>query len=238
MDKPVYKRVLIKISGEALAGDSATGIDFDVLNNIAGIIKRSVDVGVQIAIIVGGGNFWRGVRNGAGKIDRTRSDHMGMLGTAINALGLADVLGQHGLDVRVQTAIEMRAFAEPYIRLKAINHLEHSRVVVFGCGMGNPFFSTDTPAVLRAMEIDADIALLAKNIDGIYDRDPHKFPDAVKFDEVSFTYIMEQHLEVIDSTAASMAYDNSLPVLLFGIDDPENIYRALMGEKIGTIVRR
>ena len=238
MTQPKHKRVLIKISGEALAGEKGTGLDFDILNNLASIIKRCADEGVQISIVVGAGNIWRGVRNGAGKIDRTRSDHMGMLGTTINALGFADVLEQHGLEVRVQTAIEMRQFAEPYIRLKAIRHLEKGRVVIFGCGTGNPFCSTDTAASLRAIETDSDIALLAKNIDGVYDKDPRKFPDAVKYDTISFDSILEDHLGVIDSTAATMAYDNDLPVLLFGIDDPENIYRAVMGEHVGTIVRK
>lgn len=238
MTIPTYRRVLIKISGEALAGTQGTGLDFDILNHLSSIIKRCVDEGVQISIVVGAGNIWRGVKNGSGRIDRTRSDHMGMLGTAINALALADVLEQHGLEVRVQTAIEMRQFAEPYIRLRAIHHLEHGRVVVFGCGTGNPFCSTDTAAILRAIETDSDIALLAKNIDGVYDKDPRKFQDAVKFDTVSFDSILEGHLGVIDSTAATMAYDNDLPVLLFGIDDPENIYRAVMGEHVGTIVRK
>ena len=238
MTKPTYRRVLIKISGEALAGAQKTGLDFDILNHLSAIIKRCVDEGVQVSIVVGAGNIWRGVRNGSGKIDRTRSDHMGMLGTTINALALADVLEQHGLEVRVQTAIEMRQFAEPYIRLRAIHHLERGRVVVFGCGTGNPFFSTDTAAILRAIETDSDIALLAKNIDGVYDKDPHKYADAVKFDAVSFDSILEGHLGVIDSTAATMAYDNNLPVLLFGIDDPENVYRAVMGEHVGTIVQK
>ena len=238
MTKPTYRRVLIKISGEALAGAQKTGLDFDILNRLSAIIKRCVDEGVQVSIVVGAGNIWRGVRNGSGKIDRTRSDHMGMLGTTINALALADVLEQHGLEVRVQTAIEMRQFAEPYIRLRAIHHLERGRVVVFGCGTGNPFFSTDTAAILRAIETDSDIALLAKNIDGVYDKDPNKYTDAVKFDAVSFDSILEGHLGVIDSTAATMAYDNNLPVLLFGIDDPENIYRAVMGEHVGTIVQK
>ncbi len=238
MTNPKYRRVLIKISGEALAGIQGTGLDFDILNHLSSIIKRCVDEGVQVSIVVGAGNIWRGVKNGSGKIDRTRSDHMGMLGTAINALALADVLEQHGLEVRVQTAIEMRQFAEPYIRLRAIHHLEHGRVVVFGCGTGNPFCSTDTAAILRAIETDSDIALLAKNIDGVYDKDPRQFADAVKYDTVSFDSILEGHLGVIDSTAATMAYDNDLPVLLFGIDGPENIYRAVMGEHVGTIVRK
>ena len=238
MDKPVYKRVLIKISGEALAGSRGTGLDFDILSGVSRVIRRCVDAGVQIGIVVGAGNIWRGVKDGAGKIDRTRSDHMGMLGTAINALALADVIGQHGVEVRVQTAVEMRSFAEPYIRLRAMRHLEKGRVVVFGCGTGNPYMSTDTAAVLRAVEIDADVVLFAKNVDGVYDLDPNKFPNAVKYDSLTFNEVLERELAVMDSTAASMAKDNGMPILLFGVSDPENIYRAVMGENIGTIVRK
>jgi len=236
MDKPIYKRVLIKISGEALAGGKGSGLDFDVLNQVAAVIKKCVDAGVQVSIVVGAGNIWRGVKNGAGKIDRARSDHMGMLGTAINALGLADVLEQHDLQVRVQTAVEMRQFAELYVRLKAVRHLEKGRVVVFGCGTGCPYMSTDTAAVLRAVETNADVILFAKNIDGVYDKDPNKDPTAIKFDHITFDQVMTDHLAVMDSTAAGMANDNKMPMLVFGLNDPENIYRAVMGEKIGTLV--
>ena len=180
MEAPKYKRVLLKISGEALAGDAGRGLNFDVISAVSDAIKQCVDMGVQVGVVVGGGNFWRGVKDGGDKMVRVRADHMGMLATAINALAVADVLEQHGVEVRVQTAIEMRQIAEPYIRSRAIRHLEKGRVVVFGCGTGNPFFSTDTAAVLRAAEIDADVILLAKNVDGVYSADPVKHADAVK----------------------------------------------------------
>ncbi len=238
MDKPKYKRALIKISGEALAGEKGTGLDFSILNEVSTVIKRCVDSGFEIAIVVGAGNIWRGIKNGTGKIDRTRSDHMGMLGTTINALALADVLSQHGVDARVQTAVEMRAFAEPFVRDEAVRHLESGRVVVFGCGTGCPFMSTDTTAVLRALETHCDVMLFAKNVDGVYDKDPAKYPDAKKFDALTYTDVLSQNLGVMDSTAASMARDNNIPTLLFEVKQPENIYRALTGEKIGTIVRK
>ena len=237
MDEPKYKRVLLKISGEALAGEKHFGLDFQVLGQVADVIKECVNMGVQIGVVIGGGNFWRGVKNGEGHIERTRADHMGMLATAINALAVADVLEQKGVEVRVQTAIEMRAMAEPYIRSKAIRHLEKGRVVIFGCGTGNPFFSTDTAAVLRAAEIDADVILLAKNIDGVYSADPRKVPDAVKYDSITYSDVLAQRLQVMDSTATSLSMDNKIPVLLFALKDPENILRAVMGEKIGTIVQ-
>ncbi len=238
MDKPEYKRALIKVSGEALAGEKGTGLDFDILNEVACVIKKCVSAGMEIAIVVGAGNIWRGIKNGTGKIDRTRSDHMGMLGTTINALALADVLSQHGVDARVQTAVEMRAFAEPYVRDEAIRHLEKGRVVVFGCGTGCPYMSTDTTAVLRALETNCDVMLFAKNVDGVYDKDPAKYPDAKKFDALTYSEVLTKNLAVMDSTAASMARDNNMPTLLFEVKQPENIYRALMGEKIGTIVRK
>ena len=238
MDKPVYKRALIKISGEALAGEKGTGLDFTILGDVADVIKKCADAGMQIAIVVGAGNIWRGVKNGVGKLDRARSDHMGMLGTVINALALSDVLIQHGLDARVQTAVEMRAFAEPFSRNDAIRHLENGRVVIFGCGTGCPFMSTDTTAVLRALETDCDVMLFAKNVDGVYDKDPAKYPDAKKYDALTYSEVLEKNLGVMDSTAASMARDNNMPTLLFEVKKPENIYRALMGEKIGTIVRK
>ena len=188
-------------------------------------------------MVIGGGNFWRGVKDGGGKMERTRADHMGMLATAMNCLAVADVMEQEGMDVRVQTAIEMRAIAEPYIRLKAMSHLSKGRVVLFGCGTGSPYFSTDTAAVLRAAEIEADAILLAKNIDGVYSADPRKDPTAVKYDTITYSEILAQHLEVMDSTATSLSMDNKIPVILFALKDPENIYRVLMGEKIGTIVK-
>ena len=237
MAEPHYKRVLLKISGEALAGDASRGLDFQVIGKVCDVIKKCTEAGVQIGIVVGGGNFWRGVKDGAGKMERTRADHMGMLATTLNALALADMLEQRGVDVRVQTAFEMRAIAEPYIRSRAIRHLDKGRVVIFGCGTGNPFFSTDTAAVLRAAEVDADVILLAKNIDGVYSADPNVDPSAVKYDSISYDDILAQHLQVMDSTATSLSMDNKIPVLLFALKDPENIYRVVMGEKIGTIVK-
>ena len=237
MERPAYKRVLLKISGEALAGDAGRGLNFDFIGQVARVIKKCVDQGVQVGVVVGGGNFWRGLKDGGDRMERTRADHMGMLATAINALAVADVLEQNGVDVRVQTAIEMKAVAEPYIRSRAIRHLEKGRVVIFGCGTGNPFFSTDTAAVLRAAEIDADVILLAKNIDGVYSADPRKDPAAVKFDTITYSEVLARRLQVMDSTATSLSMDNKIPVLLFALADPENIYRAVMGEKIGTVIR-
>ena len=237
MTQPQYKRVLLKISGEALAGDAGRGLNFDVIGDVCKVIRKCVEAGVAVGIVVGGGNFWRGVKDGGDKMERTRADHMGMLATTLNCLAVADALEQLGVEVRVQTAIEMRSIAEPYIRSKAIRHLEKGRVVIFGCGTGNPFFSTDTAAVLRAAEIDADAILLAKNIDGVYSADPRKDPAAVKYDTITYSEILAQHLEVMDSTATSLSMDNKIPVILFALKDPENIYRVLMGEKIGTIVK-
>ena len=237
MNEPKYKRILLKISGEALAGAASRGLDFDVIGSVCDVIKKCVDAGVQIGLVVGGGNFWRGLKDGGDRMVRVRADHMGMLATAINALAVADVLEQKGVEVRVQTAIEMRSVAEPYIRSKAIRHLEKGRVVIFGCGTGNPFFSTDTAAVLRAAEIDADVILLAKNIDGVYSADPRKVPDAVKYESITYSDVLAQRLQVMDSTATSLSMDNKIPVLLFALKDPENILRAIMGEKIGTIVQ-
>ena len=236
MEEPVYKRVLLKISGEALAGDKHFGLNFDVISSVCDVIKEAVDMGVQVGVVIGGGNFWRGLKDGNGRMERVRADHMGMLATTMNCLAVADVLEQKGVDVRVQTAVEMRAVAEPYIRSRAIRHLEKGRVVIFGCGTGNPFFSTDTAAVLRAAEIDADVILLAKNIDGVYSADPKVDPAAVKYDAITYDDVLSQHLKVMDSTATSLSMDNRIPVLLFALKDPENIIRAVMGEKIGTIV--
>ncbi len=237
MSEPQYKRILLKISGEALAGEASRGLDFGVIGEVCEVIKECTQMGVQVGIVVGGGNFWRGVKDGAGRMERTRADHMGMMATTLNCLALADVLEQMGVEVRVQTAIEMRAIAEPYIRSRAIRHLEKGRVVIFGCGTGNPFFSTDTAAVLRAAEIDADIILLAKNIDGVYSADPNKDPNAVKYDFISYDDVLAQHLQVMDFTATSLSMDNKIPVLLFALKDPRNILRAVMGEQIGTIVK-
>ena len=237
MEAQKYKRVLIKISGEALAGDKHFGLNFDVIGPVCDVIKKCNEEGCEIGIVVGGGNFWRGVKDGGGKMERTRADHMGMLATAMNCMALADVLEQKGVDVRVQTALEIRAVAEPYIRAKAIRHLEKGRVVIFGCGIGCPFFSTDTAAVLRAAEIGAEVILLAKNIDGVYDSDPAKNENAVKFDAITYDEVLGRHLAVMDSTATSLSMDNHIPVLVFALKDPYNIVRALRGEKIGTIVK-
>ena len=237
MTKPVYRRVLLKISGEALAGDKRTGLDFQVIGRVCDVVKQCLDMGVQVGLVVGGGNFWRGAKDGGGRMERTRADHMGMLATVMNCLAVADVCEQKGIPVRVQTAIEMRPIAEPYIRSRAIRHLEKGRVVIFGCGTGNPFFSTDTAAVLRAAEIGAEVILLAKNVDGVYSADPVKDPGAVKYDTISYDDVLAQHLMVMDTTATSLSMDNHIPVLLFALKDPENIVRAVCGEKVGTIVR-
>ncbi len=237
MNEPKYKRILLKISGEALAGAASRGLDFDVIGSVCDVIKKCVDAGVQIGLVVGGGNFWRGLKDGGDRMERTRADHMGMLATVINSMALADMLEKRDVPVRVQTAIEMKSIAEPYIRSRAIRHLEKGRVVIFGCGTGNPFFSTDTAAVLRAAEIDADAILLAKNIDGVYSADPNKDPTAVKYDSITYDEVLAQHLQVMDSTATSLSMDNKIPVILFALKDPENIYRVVTGEKIGTIVK-
>ena len=237
MDTPKYKRVLVKISGEALAGDKHFGLNFDVIGPVCDVIKRCQDIGCEIRIVVGGGNFWRGVKDGGGRMERTRADHMGMLATTINALALADALEQRGCEVRVQTAIAMDQIAEPYIRNKATRHLSKGRVVIFGCGTGNPYFSTDTAAALRAAEIGAEVILLAKNIDGVYDSDPAKNPDAKKYDRLTYMDVLSQGLGVMDTTATSLSMDNHIPVLVFALADPENIYRAVTGEQIGTLVK-
>ena len=234
MDQPKYKRVLIKISGEALAGDKHFGLDFQVMGRVAEVIRECVDMGVQVGVVIGGGNFWRG--RSSEHMDRTRADHIGMLATAMNALALCDALEQLGANVRVQTAIEMRQIAEPYIRNRAIRHFEKGRIVIFGCGTGSPFFSTDTAAALRAVEINADALLKGTNVDGVYDKDPNKFADAVKYDQVTFKEVINRDLKVMDSTAFSLCKDNDMSILVFNLDDPENVVRAVSGEKIGTLV--
>ncbi len=233
--KPAYKRVLLKLSGEVLAGDKGAGIDFDKVLEICERVKTCVEMGVEIAIVVGGGNFWRG--RSSGKMDRTRADHMGMLATAINSLALVDALEQLGVDARAQTAIEMREVAEQYIRNKAVRHLEKGRVVVFGCGTGNPFFSTDTAAALRAAEIGADVIFKATNVDGVYDSDPKKNPDAKKYDTLTHLDVLKQGLNVMDSTAASLCKDNGIEILVFNLNNPDNIVAAMQGENIGTVVK-
>ena len=231
---PKYKRVLLKLSGEALAAGGKSILDNEFIGNVSRVIKKCHEKGVEIAIIVGAGNIWRG-RQGE-KMDRTRADHMGMLATTINALALQDAFEQIDLETRVMTPINMHEFAEPYIRNKAISHLRKGKVVIFGCGLGIPFFSTDTAAVLRAAEINADVVLLAKNIDGIYSADPRKDANAIKLDEISYKDMIDQGLAAMDITATSFSMDNNIPLLAFGLDDPENIYRAIMGEKIGTTI--
>lgn len=230
-----YKRILLKLSGEVLAGEKGTGIDNDTVVTICKSVKQVADMGVEVGIVVGGGNFWRG-RISEG-MDRTRADHIGMLATSMNALALSDALEQLGADVRVQTAIEMRQIAEPYIRNKAIRHFEKGRIVIFGCGTGSPFFSTDTTAALRSVEINADVLFKATNVDGVYDKDPNKFIDAVKYDTVSFREVINRDLKVMDSTAFSLCKDNDMSILVFNLDDPENICKAVCGETIGTLVQ-
>ena len=231
-----YKRVLLKISGEALAGNDHFGINEEMLKKVALQVKEITEMGVQVAVVVGGGNFWRGRTSKS--MDRATADYMGMLATVINSLALLDALEQLGVETRVQTAIEMRQIAEPYIRLKAARHLQKGRVVIFACGTGNPFFSTDTTAALRAAEIDAEVILLAKKVDGVYDSDPNLNPNAKKYSSLSFIDVLNQGLGVMDSTATSLCMDNDIPIVVFGLDDPENIKRAVMGEEIGTVVRK
>ena len=230
-----YHRILLKLSGEVLAGEKGTGIDDKTVEKICTSIKKVADLGVEIAIVVGGGNFWRG--RSSEHMDRARADHIGMLATAMNALALCDALEQLGADVRVQTAIEMRQIAEPYIRNRGIRHLEKGRIVIFGCGTGSPFFSTDTAAALRAVEINADVLLKGTNVDGVYNKDPNKFDDAVKYDEVTFREVINNDLKVMDSTAFSLCKDNDMSILVFNLDDPDNIIRAVSGEQIGTLVK-
>ncbi len=230
-----YKRILLKLSGEALAGNQGFGLDHEVVKKISKSIGKCGDAGCQVGIVVGGGNFWRG--RSSGDMDHTRADHMGMLATVINCLALADALEQDGIVVRVQTAISMQAIAEPYIRNRAVRHLEKGRVVIFGCGTGNPFFSTDTASALRAAEIDAEIILKATLVDGVYDSDPNKNPDAKRYDLLTFSEVLNKKLAVMDMTAASMCRDNKTPILVFSISDPDNIFRAVNGEQIGTLVK-
>lgn len=236
METPKYKRIMLKLSGEALAGKNGFGIDFDVTKRIAEEIQELAKLGIEIGAVVGGGNIWRG-RSGEG-MDRTTADYMGMLATCINALALQDSLEGLGVNTRVQTAIEMREVAEPFIRRRAMRHLEKGRVVIFAAGTGNPYFSTDTTAALRAAEIEADAIMLAKKVDGVYDKDPNKFSDAKKYDKLNYIQVLDQGLQVMDSTATSLCMDNSIPIVVFALDEPGNIKRAVFGEKIGTIVSK
>ena len=230
-----YKRVLLKLSGEALSGKEGHGIDPDVVSSICDKVKEILEMGVQVSIVCGGGNFWRGARNGQ-KMDRSTADYMGMLATTMNGLALQDALEARGIQTRVQTAIEMREIAEPYIKRKAVKHLERGRVVIFACGTGHPFFSTDTAAALRAVETESEVILLAKTIDGVYSADPKLDKTAVKYDEISYIDILNKDLKVMDSTATALCKDNNIPLLVFAISDPENIVRAVKGEVIGTVV--
>ncbi len=232
--EPKYSRIILKISGEALSGEDSV-FDFDILGEVADQVIEVAKMGVQTGIIVGGGNIWRG-RSGIG-MDRTTADHMGMLATVINALAMRDALESKGMQTRVMTAIEMRAIAEPYIRLRAMRHLEKGRVVIFACGTGNPYFSTDTAAALRAAEIEAELILLAKNVDGVYDSDPNKNPNAKKYDFISYIDVINQGLGVMDTTAVSLCMDNNIPIACFGLDVPDGIKRVICGEKIGTMIK-
>ena len=232
--KPIYKRILLKVSGEALSGGKGTGLDDATIGGVAEIIKQCTEMGVEVAIVVGGGNFWRG--RSSTDMNRTRADHIGMLATVMNALALQSGLEAAGVVTRVQTAIEMRQIAEPYIRNKAMVHLERGKVVIFGCGTGNPFFSTDTAAALRAAEIEADAILLAKSIDAVYDSDPMVNKDAKRFSKISYKEVLNRNLKVMDSTATALCMDNDIPILVFGVDDPKNIVRILCGENLGTVV--
>lgn len=234
MSETKYKRILLKLSGEALAGDKKTGIDQEVLGRICDEIKKVKEMGVEIAIVVGGGNFWRG-KYGT-EMERTTSDYMGMLATVMNGLALQDALEARGMYTRVQTAIEMRQIAEPYIKRKALKHLEKGRIVIFACGTGNPYFTTDTTAALRAAEIEANVILVAKTIDAVYSADPKLDPNAVRYDKITYLDILNKNLKVIDSTATSLCRDNKIPLIVFGIDKPDNIQKAVLGEKIGTLV--
>ncbi|GAV23463.1 UMP kinase [Carboxydothermus pertinax] len=237
MPSPKYKRVVLKLSGEALAGEKGYGIDPEIVNSIAGQIAEIIkEFGIQVAVVVGGGNIWRGLSGSAKGMDRATADYMGMLATVINSLALQDALEKLGIDTRVQTAIEMRQIAEPYIRRRAIRHLEKGRVVIFAAGTGNPYFSTDTTAALRAAEIEADVILMAKRVDGVYDSDPLKNPNAQKFDELRYIEVLNRGLGVMDSTATSLCMDNNIPLIVFNLEVPGNIKRVILGENIGTLV--
>lgn len=233
---PAYKRILLKVSGEALAGEAGRGLDFDVIKAVGQSVKQCVDMGVQVGIVTGGGNYWRGVKDGGGKMERSRADQMGMLATVMNSLAIAEALEQIDVPVRVQTMIDMPRIAESYCYGRAMHHLEKGRVVVFGGGSGNPYFSTDSAAALKAAEIGADMLLMAKNIDGVYTADPKTDPTAVRLDEMQYSRILEEHLNVIDSTAACLLQDNHIPTMIFALNPPENIVRVVCGERIGTIV--
>ena len=234
---PKYRRVLLKVSGEALAGDAGRGLDFDVIREVCRNVKACVDMGVQVGIVTGGGNYWRGVKDGGGKMQRSRADQMGMLATVMNSLALAEALEQVDVPVRVQTMIDMPRIAESYCYGRAMHHLEKGRVVIFGGGSGNPYFSTDTAAALKAAEIGADVLLMAKNIDGVYTADPKTDPTATRIDEMPYNQILEEHLKVIDASAACLLQESAIPTMIFALNPPENIVRVVCGEHIGTIVK-
>jgi uridylate kinase len=238
MTEPKYKRVLIKLGGEALAGESGFGVDPLKAEEVADQIKRVLAHDVQIAIVLGGGNFWRGAASIARGMERAQADYMGMLGTVMNCLALQDALERGGVITRVQTAIEMKEVAEPYIRRRAIHHLEQGYVVIFGAGTGNPYFTTDTAGALRAMEIDADAMMKATKVDGVYDRDPQIDPEARRFDRLSYIDALNMGVGVLDSTALSLCMDNDLPLIVFKLEQPDSLERAILGDDIGTIVRR
>lgn len=231
----MYKRILLKLSGEVLAGSTGHGIDFDMVTNVCSYIKRVTEMGVQVGLVVGGGNFWRGRSSGA--MNRTRADNMGMLATVMNSLALCEALEQLGVKARVMSAVAMQPIAEQYVARDAVRCLNSGEVVIFGCGTGCPFFSTDTTASLRAAEIEADVIFKATNVDGVYDKDPNKFDDAVKYDVLTHSEVLAKGLKVMDSTAASLCRDNSIAILVFNLEDPENIIKAVKGENIGTIVK-
>lgn len=233
--EPKYKRVILKISGEALAGDKKTGLDEDMLSMVAEQIRKITAAGVQVAVVVGGGNFWRGRTSKS--MDRATADYMGMLATVINSLALQDAFEAKGIPTRVQTAIEMREIAEPYIRRRAMTHLSKNNVVIFAAGTGNPFFSTDTTAALRAAEMEADIILLAKKVDAVYDSDPAVNPGAKRYERLTHKDLLEKELGVMDSTAASLCMDNKIPIHVFGLAEPDNVMKAIYGEPIGTIIK-
>jgi len=238
LERPRYSRIVLKVSGESLAGQTGYGIDAEMVSSIAEQVKEVVEMKVQVAIVVGGGNIWRGIAGSAKGIDRATADYMGMLATVMNSLALQDALEKIGVPTRVQTSIAMQQIAEPYIRRRAIRHLEKGRVVIFAAGTGNPFFSTDTTAALRAAEIEAEVILMAKNkVDGVYSADPLKDANARKYDELTYLDVLNQNLGVMDSTASSLCMDNNIPLIVFSITEKGNIKRVVMGEKIGTIVK-
>lgn len=233
---PAYRRILLKLSGEALAGSAGWGLDFDVIRQVCQAVKRCTEMGVQVGIVTGGGNYWRGVKDGGGRMERSRADQMGMLATVMNSLAMAEALEQADVPVRVQTMIDMPRIAEPYCYGRAMHHIEKGRVVIFGGGSGNPYFSTDSAAALKAAELGADVLLMAKNIDGVYTADPKTDPAAQRLDSITYRRILEEHLNVIDSTAACLLQDNAIPTMIFALNPPENIVRVVCGERLGTIV--